>query len=81
MGLGRPKLIIKIALKSVSGLTQYHSSHADNKLSWRRGRDSNPRLGLPVHDFQSCSFDQLGHLSVIFELKNITNRNFSEKNF
>ena len=32
---------------------------------WRRARDSNPRTGYsPLHDFQSCSFDQLGQLSV-----------------
>ena len=32
---------------------------------WRRARDSNPRTGdSPLHDFQSCSFDQLGQLSV-----------------
>ena len=30
---------------------------------WRRARDSNPRTGdSPLHDFQSCSFDQLGQL-------------------
>ena len=34
-------------------------------FSWRRARDSNPRTGYsPLHDFQSCSFDQLGQLSV-----------------
>ena len=32
---------------------------------WRRARDSNPRTGVsPLHDFQSCSFDQLGQLSI-----------------
>ena len=32
---------------------------------WRRGWDSNPRPRfLRGHDFQSCSFGQLGHLSV-----------------
>ena len=32
---------------------------------WRRARDSNPRNGFGrLHDFQSCSFDQLGQLSV-----------------
>ena len=31
---------------------------------WRRARDSNPRTGYsPLHDFQSCSFGQLGQLS------------------
>ena len=34
-------------------------------LFWRRARDSNPRVGFdPLHDFQSCSFGQLGQLSV-----------------
>ena len=33
-------------------------------LSWRRARDSNPRNRFDgLHDFQSCSFDQLGQLS------------------
>ena len=33
-------------------------------LFWRRARDSNPRNGFGrLHDFQSCSFDQLGQLS------------------
>ncbi len=32
---------------------------------WRRARDSNPRNGFGrLHDFQSCSFDQLGQLSI-----------------
>ena len=32
---------------------------------WRRARDSNPRSRFDgLHDFQSCSFDQLGQLSV-----------------
>ena len=32
---------------------------------WRRARDSNPRNRFGgLHDFQSCSFDQLGQLSV-----------------
>ena len=31
---------------------------------WRRARDSNPRSRFGgLHDFQSCSFDQLGQLS------------------
>ena len=31
---------------------------------WRRARDSNPRMSVDsLHDFQSCSFDQLGQLS------------------
>ena len=31
---------------------------------WRRARDSNPRTGFDLlHDFQSCSFGQLGQLS------------------
>ena len=34
--------------------------------TWRRERDSNPRYQSPgTHDFQSCPFGQLGHLSVI----------------
>ena len=31
---------------------------------WRRGRDSNSWCLLSTHDFQSCSLDQLGNLSV-----------------
>ena len=32
---------------------------------WRRARDSNPRSRFSdLHDFQSCSFDQLGQLSI-----------------
>ena len=32
---------------------------------WRRARDSNPRNGFGrLHDFQSCSFDRLGQLSI-----------------
>ena len=35
------------------------------EISWRRARDSNPRSRFDgLHDFQSCSFDQLGQLSV-----------------
>ncbi len=35
-------------------------------ISWRRARDSNPRNRFGgLHDFQSCSFDQLGQLSVL----------------
>ena len=35
-----------------------------NRLFWRRARDSNPRIPLKAsHDFQSCSFGQLGQLS------------------
>ena len=34
-------------------------------IFWRRARDSNPRNRFGgLHDFQSCSFDQLGQLSV-----------------
>ncbi len=34
-------------------------------LFWRRNGDSNPGCGCNhIHDFQSCSFDQLGHFSV-----------------
>ena len=34
---------------------------------WRRERDSNPRYTFRcTHDFQSCTFGQLGHLSIIF---------------
>ena len=45
-------------------------------IFWRRARDSNPRTGYsPLHDFQSCSFGQLGQLSVfcliIIQYKNI----------
>ena len=36
---------------------------------WRRARDSNPRNGFGrLHDFQSCSFDRLGQLSVFIKL-------------
>ena len=36
---------------------------------WRRARDSNPRNRFGgLHDFQSCSFDQLGQLSVLPEI-------------
>ncbi len=32
--------------------------------TWRSEWDSNPRTGItPLHDFQSCSLDQLGHRS------------------
>ena len=32
---------------------------------WRRERDSNPRTSVSsLHDFQSCAFDQLGHLCI-----------------
>ena len=35
------------------------------RISWRRARDSNPRNRFGgLHDFQSCSFDQLGQLSI-----------------
>ena len=35
-------------------------------IFWRRARDSNPRNRFGgLHDFQSCSFDQLGQLSVL----------------
>lgn len=38
--------------------------------AWRRARDSNPRsLVKDLHDFQSCSFDQLGQLSVFNSLR------------
>ena len=34
-------------------------------IFWRRARDSNPRSRFSdLHDFQSCSFDQLGQLSI-----------------
>ena len=34
-------------------------------IEWRRARDSNPRSRFSdLHDFQSCSFDQLGQLSI-----------------
>ena len=36
-------------------------------IEWRRARDSNPRSRFSdLHDFQSCSFDQLGQLSIYF---------------
>ena len=32
---------------------------------WRRDGDSNPGYGdIRIHDFQSCSFGQLGHLCI-----------------
>lgn len=36
---------------------------------WRRDGDSNPRSRFNgLHDFQSCSFDQLGHLSLWYSI-------------
>ena len=36
---------------------------------WRRARDSNPRSRVcDLHDFQSCSFGQLGQLSICVAL-------------
>lgn len=36
----------------------------NDKTLWRREGDSNPWYGdYRTHDFQSCSFGQLGHLS------------------
>jgi hypothetical protein len=35
-----------------------------SRRKWRRERDSNPRWDItPTHDFQSCRFSQLSHLS------------------
>ena len=34
---------------------------------WRRWRDLNPWNGVRrLHDFQSCSFGQLGHICILF---------------
>ena len=54
-------LLVRIPLfvlpKQKAGLTTCFSF-------WRRARDSNPRTGFDLlHDFQSCSFGQLGQLS------------------
>ena len=44
--------------------------------SWRRDGDSNPGYGYyRTHDFQSCSFGQLGHLSII--QFSVLNRHFN----
>ena len=56
------------ALRScLKGSNPYHKKTAIPKRYrsfWRRARDSNPRVGVyPLHDFQSCSFGQLGQLS------------------
>ena len=48
-------------------ITQRKTRHSKSYtlFSWRRARDSNPRNRFGgLHDFQSCSFDQLGQLSV-----------------
>src|SRR5699024_5735188 len=42
-----------------------HLTNGPYILGWRRARDSNPRdRGCGLHDFQSCSFNQLGQLSM-----------------
>lgn len=49
-------------------ITQRKTRHSKcyTLFSWRRARDSNPRNRFGgLHDFQSCSFDQLGQLSVL----------------
>ena len=49
-------------------ITQRKTRHSKRYtlFSWRRARDSNPRNRFGgLHDFQSCSFDQLGQLSVL----------------
>ena len=52
-------------------ITQRKTRHSKRYtlFSWRRARDSNPRNRFGgLHDFQSCSFDQLGQLSVLPEI-------------
>ena len=59
--------------KKDSNTKRYHY------LFWRRARDSNPRNAFRrLHDFQSCSFDQLGQLSIIFNCLAII-QNLSQK--
>ena len=55
----------KSYLKRFSGVEKFHRNSIRITVElWRRARDSNPRTGVnPLHDFQSCSFDQLGQLS------------------
>ena len=38
---------------------------------WRRGGDSNSRYLSGIHDFQSCSFGHLGHLSVCSDVSSL----------
>ena len=58
----RPSLFESLAVLSTKnkGYSKCYTLHF-----WRRARDSNPRNRFGgLHDFQSCSFDQLGQLSV-----------------
>ena len=52
--------------KRFSGIEKAHRNSIKITVDlWRRARDSNPRSRVDgLHDFQSCSFDQLGQLSV-----------------
>ena len=50
------------------------SAHPDGwtVFCWRRARDSNPRNRFSSsHDFQSCSFDQLGQLSITVKQRSL----------
>ena len=52
--------------KRFSGIEKVHRNSIKITVDlWRRDGDSNPRSRFNgLHDFQSCSFDQLGHLSI-----------------
>ena len=56
--------ILRIALFESLSLQQKTKSHPQVTFYfWRRCGDSNPRsLVKDLHDFQSCSFGQLGHI-------------------
>ena len=55
--------ILRIALFESLSLQQKQKSPAGDFCFWRRCGDSNPRsLVKDLHDFQSCSFGQLGHI-------------------
>ena len=56
--------ILRIALFESLSLQQKQKSHPQVTFCfWRRCGDSNPRsLVKDLHDFQSCSFGQLGHI-------------------
>ncbi len=41
------------------------------KNFWRRGGDSNSRYLSGIHDFQSCSFGHLGHLSACSDVSSV----------
>src|SRR5699024_11903505 len=56
---------IRTRVTAVKGRCLNHLTNGPYILGWRRARDSNPRdRGCGLHDFQSCSFNQLGQLSM-----------------